>query len=240
MERGVTWFKLYRKITDSLIFQNEKGLKIWVWCLCKAGYQEKEIIIGRQKIHLDKGQFLIGGIKAEETLKIARTTIYYWLKFLQDEKMVDIKKTNKYTVITILNWEQYQGVDIKSTSNVTSDGQQMDTNNKDKKEEKEYNNNISFEIFWNLYDKKVGDRRKLEKKWDKLNEEEKLKALSHISKYKIAQPDKQYRKNPETYLNNKSWNDEIVGRGNGTIKPNFTEDELRGFSESLFNDKRFK
>jgi len=24
-------------------------------------------------------------------------------------------------------------------------------------------------------------------------------------------PDKQYRKNPETYLNNKSWNDEIIG-----------------------------
>jgi hypothetical protein len=35
--------------------------------------------------------------------------------------------------------------------------------------------------------------------------------MEHVAKYKQAQPDKKFRKNPETYLNNKSWNDEIIG-----------------------------
>lgn len=86
----------------------------------------------------------MGGIKAEETLRIARTTIYYWLNFLKDEGMIDIKKTNKYTIITIQNWDEYQNVDIKKTSNVTSDGHQMDTNKNIKKDK-----NINIYTYWN-------------------------------------------------------------------------------------------
>jgi len=100
---------------------------------------------------------------------------------------------------------------------------------------------IDFEIFWNAYDKKVGDKKKLKKKWDKLKEEEQAKALKHIELYKQSQPDKQYRKNPETYINNKSWNDEIIFKAkDGTIKPVVTESDLRRFSESIHNDDRFK
>lgn len=72
----------------------------------------------------------MGGIKAESILKIARTTIYYWLEFLASEGMVDIKKTNKYTVITILNWGEYQG-DLSSNKHAFT--QQMDTNKNTKK-----------------------------------------------------------------------------------------------------------
>ena len=111
------WIKLHRKVIRSSVFDNEKCLKIWIWCLCKASHKEKIVLLGRQKISLKKGEFIMGGITAEETLKIARSTIYYWLSFLEAEGMVDIKKTNKYTVVTILNWDEYQEVDIKSTSN---------------------------------------------------------------------------------------------------------------------------
>jgi len=106
-----------------------------------------------------------------------------------------------------------------------------------------FNNKIDFDVFWDLYDKKVGSKPKLEKKWDKLKEQEQLIILKHIELYKISQPDKQFRKNPETYLNNKSWNDEIIGVKNGTSKKFNTaisESELREFSESIFNDPRYK
>ncbi len=75
---------------------------------------------------------------------------------------------------------------------------------------------IVFDVFWNLYDKKVGEKTKIEKKWNKLTDTERKLAIEYIPKYKLAQPDKQYRKNPETFLNNKSWNDEIVPRSNST------------------------
>ena len=67
-----------------------------------------------------------------------------------------------------------------------------------------------FNFFWDLYDKKKGDLEKVKKKWVALSDAERMKALEHIPKYKIEQPDKTYRKNPETYLNNKSFNDEII------------------------------
>ena len=70
--------------------------------------------------------------------------------------------------------------------------------------------NISFSEWWDLYDKKVGDKTKLEKKWNNLTNAEREKAMEHTVLYKHSQLDKKFRKNPETYLNNKSFNDEII------------------------------
>lgn len=68
----------------------------------------------------------------------------------------------------------------------------------------------TFMDFWNLYEKKIGDRVKLEKKWVKIPQVDKEVIMRHIPLYKLAQPNKKYRKNPETYLNNKGWLDEII------------------------------
>jgi hypothetical protein len=70
--------------------------------------------------------------------------------------------------------------------------------------------NISFETWWDLYDKKVGSKTKLQNKWNKLSDDQRTKAIEHTKEYIIAQPDKQYRKNPDTYLNNESFYDEII------------------------------
>ena len=74
------------------------------------------------------------------------------------------------------------------------------------------NINIDFEWFWVEYDKKIGDKQKLKKKWNKLTDEERQNAMNYLELYKQSVPDKQFRKNPETFLNNKSWNDEIINR----------------------------
>lgn len=68
----------------------------------------------------------------------------------------------------------------------------------------------SFDDFWNCYEKKVGDKDKLIKKWNRLSQKEKEAIMEYIPLYKESQPEKQYRKNPETFLNNKSWNDELI------------------------------
>lgn len=79
--------------------------------------------------------------------------------------------------------------------------------------------NVRFEDFWNHYDKKI-ERDKCERKWNKLTDVERTKAMFHVEQYKKSQPDKQYRKNPDTYLNNKSWNDEIIKTSqNGRNEP---------------------
>ena len=74
-----------------------------------------------------------------------------------------------------------------------------------------YNNtNIPFSDFWNLYDKKVGDLQKLKKKWALLKDEERTKVMDHLPLYVKATPQKKYRKDPYTYLNNSGWTDEII------------------------------
>lgn len=87
-----------------------------------------------------------------------------------------------------------------------------------------------FEIFWNLYNKKIGDKDKLFKKWKLLKKEDKEKIFIHIPKYIESQPDKKFRKNPETYLNNKSWNDEIINTKDSNFLNPDVPGHLRGCS----------
>lgn len=101
-----------------------------------------------------------------------------------------------------------------------------------------YNINIDFEIFWNEYDKKVGNKEKLKAKWEKLTDKERQDAMWYIPMYKQCQPDKQYRKNPETFLNNKSWNDEIIKSNGQTFKTNKQDkySKTATAAENLFRD----
>ena len=75
-----------------------------------------------------------------------------------------------------------------------------------------------FDTFWHLYDKRVG-KQKCEKLWSRLTASEQASCIAYIPLYKQAQPDKQYRKNPETFLRNKSWNDEIIFNNNADRQP---------------------
>ncbi len=87
-----------------------------------------------------------------------------------------------------------------------------DTHSQEEQEEEqeEDNLNIPFDDFWNLYDKKRGLRGKVEAKWLKLTNFEREQAMAYIPKYKESQPDKTFRKDPTTFINNKAWNDELI------------------------------
>lgn len=67
--------------------------------------------------------------------------------------------------------------------------------------------NIPFDDWWTIYGKKV-DRKKCERKWNKLSNKTRLAIIEHTPKYVRATPETEYRKNPYTYLNSETWNDE--------------------------------
>jgi HNH endonuclease len=95
---------------------------------------------------------------------------------------------------------------------------EMEEEKEEEMEEEKGGKKIDFEIFWNAYEKKIGDKEKLKKKWDRLPLIEQQMAMTYIPRYKESTADKQYRKNPETFLNNKSWNDEIITPHGNTDK----------------------
>jgi hypothetical protein len=101
--------------------------------------------------------------------------------------------------------------------------QEEEEQEEDKEQEQQQEVNIDFEWFWNEYDKKIGVKEKLKNKWLKLSDLERENAMNYIDLYKKSVPDKQFRKNPETFLNNKSWNDEIIER---TISTKLSYSEL--------------
>jgi hypothetical protein len=70
--------------------------------------------------------------------------------------------------------------------------------------------NISFDFFWDLYDKKVGDKEVLVKKWVGLTDEDRRLIVDYIPKYKEAEPNKKFRKDPKTFFNSRAWLDEII------------------------------
>jgi hypothetical protein len=80
-----------------------------------------------------------------------------------------------------------------------------------------------FEQWWNDYDKKVSKEKAITK-WNILTNQEKQLALKIVQEYVNSTPDKTFRKDPTTYLNNKSFNDEIIIRNATTShKPNVSE-----------------
>jgi hypothetical protein len=79
-------------------------------------------------------------------------------------------------------------------------------------------NDFGFETVWEIYGRK-GNKKTSQKKWANLKNHCREAALSHIPLYVESTPDKQYRKNFETYLNQECWNDEIINRnGSGTYE----------------------
>lgn len=76
---------------------------------------------------------------------------------------------------------------------------------------KEVKDEYTFERAWNLYKKKVGCKAKLEKKWNSMSQKDRKAAIEYIPLYVIATEDKKYRKNFQTFLNQRGWEDELIG-----------------------------
>lgn len=76
---------------------------------------------------------------------------------------------------------------------------------------KQVKDEYTFARAWDLYQKKVGCKEKLEKKWNSMSQKDRKAAIEYIPLYVISKPDKQFRKNFQTFLNQRGWEDEIIG-----------------------------
>jgi hypothetical protein len=94
--------------------------------------------------------------------------------------------------------ESVQHTSTKSTDNVNVNVNVNVINNKE----------VLFNRFWDLYSKKVG-RKDCLNKFMKLSINDIEKIIQSVPKYVLSTPDEKYRKNPETYLNGRHWEDEI-------------------------------
>lgn len=121
MNRG--YIKLYRKSLDSPIFAHQGQWKLFCLCLMKATHKPIEVTIPGilQPVKLKPGQFVTGryalhrdyhqaGGGKRYSRKAAPTaySLIRWLQNLEKMQILSIKTCNKYSIITVLNWDQYQ------------------------------------------------------------------------------------------------------------------------------------
>ena len=138
------YIKLYRQITDTPVWADSDKLKLWLMCLMKATHDEKTQVVGNQIIELKAGQFITGRSALSDEFnrdvkkdrRVDGLTLFRWLSLFEKMEMLNIKKTNKYSLVTVLNWDKYQGQRTSNEQQLnnkrTSNEQQLNTNNNDK------------------------------------------------------------------------------------------------------------
>ena len=127
------------------------------------------------------------------------------------EKMEEIKQKRSFA--GQMSGKARQVINTSSTS-----VQQKRTSKKKSKSKIKDTINITFDEFWNLYDKKIGDRTKVALKWLSLSDADRISVMANLPLYIQSTPDKQFRRHPMTYLNNTGWKDEILNKSNGVDK----------------------
>jgi len=105
--------------------------------------------------------------------------------------------------------------DMMISSCYQSDVLETETETEKRQRREETDTLFGFDDFWNAYDKKV-ERPAAIRAWKKAkvqNQETLDQIITAAIMYVEATPDKTYRKNPSTWINNQCWNDEVVKRG---------------------------
>ncbi|SFD57307.1 DnaD and phage-associated domain-containing protein [Enterococcus casseliflavus] len=160
------YIKLYRKVMDSFVWTNPNMYKLWSLCLMKASHERRKFLFNGKEMWLNSGEFVTGrdaitfemnkGAKREHQVNSA--SVWRWLKKFESEQMLNIKSTTKYSVISINNWEEYQGSEQQVNINRTTSEQQVNTYKNEKNDKNEKNNNIHdeehpAELIQKLYNK---------------------------------------------------------------------------------------
>ncbi len=130
------FIQLHRKLLDNPIFQNEKLLKLFIYCLLKASYKDRETMIGDSIVKLSCGQLVIGRKALARDLDLSEQQVRTLISKLKKLNILHTKATNKYTIVTVINWGLYQNPTSQSTNEQPTINQQSTTNNKVNKDNK--------------------------------------------------------------------------------------------------------
>jgi len=121
-------------LLENPIFHNLELLQLMIYLLLNAYFKDSKILDGDKELIIKKGSFATGRKKIAEELKVNESTLYKRLKKLEKLRFCNIESNNRFSIITVINWELYQLEDEESNS---------DCNNKVTTEEQQSNNKVT-------------------------------------------------------------------------------------------------
>lgn len=133
------YIKLYRKLTQWGWYQDNVVKSLFLHCLLMASFKE----FNWMGEILKPGQFITSLKHLSEDLGFSVQQIRTALKKLESTEEITYKSTNKYTIITVLNWGIYQ-VDDENTNTVSNNPitNEQQTNNKQATNEQQHRKNV--------------------------------------------------------------------------------------------------
>jgi hypothetical protein len=208
------WIKIHRSIINNWIFSDEEKFRAWIIILLTVNYESKKVNIGNLLLTCNRGESLLSLDSWSKLFgkKWNKSKVRRFFDLLQNDSMIVLKNEQKTTRLTVCKYDTYQDMRNANETQVKrkrNASETQTTPTKESKESKEDNINIQFNVFWNLYNKKIGNKDKCNTKWNKLTNEERQKIINTLPIWITQFKDKQFQPYPETYLNNKRWNDEI-------------------------------
>lgn len=144
------WIKIHRKIWDNpIVTKDAEHFVVWIYLLTHATHKPRWALFGKDKIRLKPGQLITGRQIISKTTGVNENKVYRILKTLKIEQQIEQQVNSKGSLITIVNWNEYQKIEQQNeqqvNSNRTATEQQVNTNknNKNKKNKKNDKNYYS-------------------------------------------------------------------------------------------------
>lgn len=151
MMRGkpVGWIKSYRTMLENkILMKKPEYLAYWIVILHSVVIEDTDYTLTSGKvIRLKAGQMITSRDKLAQLFdkKCTTSELQRMLLLFQKCHMIEQQTTNKYRIITVLNWETYQSTEQQMNSKRTANEQQTVTKvntNKEYKKKEDKNINI--------------------------------------------------------------------------------------------------
>ncbi|WP_075620379.1 hypothetical protein [Paenisporosarcina indica] len=230
------WIKLHRKTRDHWLFTERRvfsRLEAWVDLLLEVNHKEHKFLLGSELVEVKAGQTITSIRKLCERWCWSNSKVTNFLKLLEKDGMLLFVSDTKKTTLTIVNYEVYQTSGVSQTmqeSHANDEEKTKQHTNKNVKNDENDNNetySTEFELFWDLYPKKV-EKKSAYIAFKKAIKNHSLETITMgTQKYAkdVQGRDKQFVKNPATFLINDSF---IGDFGEGGVKngANQTPEEM--------------
>lgn len=131
------WIKLHRKLLDNpVVMKDSDHLAVWIYLLLNASHTEYPVLFGGKKISLKAGQLITGRKSIASTLGISESKVRRILDLFEIDQQIDRQRSNKNSLVSILNWDKYQifdqQIDQQATNKRPTSDQQATTNKNNK------------------------------------------------------------------------------------------------------------
>jgi DNA-binding transcriptional regulator YhcF (GntR family) len=162
------WIKLHRQIEEDKFYFSERFTKAqaWIDLLLLAGHTKRTIWIRGIEINLKPGELAYSQLTLAGRWQWNFKTVKKFLNELEKCEKVETRFSNATTVISIKNWDKWQGVETKTERKTE---RKAETNKNDKNDK-----NKITDIVKNLVGETDGSEYGIVAKFSKLLGEKKL------------------------------------------------------------------